>query len=65
MRLLLTTITLFLFITCIGQTQKSIAGFIQNKTGTPLETVTILIKGTSLGTATDSNGRFLLTKLNG
>lgn len=63
MRLLLTTITLILVVNCIGQTQKSITGFIQDKTGTPLEAVTVLIKGTNLGTATDSNGRFLFNKL--
>jgi Fe(3+) dicitrate transport protein len=63
LKLLLTTITLILFVNCIGQTQKSIAGFIQDKTGTPLEAVTIVIRGANLGKATDANGRFLLTKL--
>lgn len=63
MKYLLTITTLFLFVNIIGQTPKSLAGFIQDKTGTPLEAVTILIKGTNLGTATDSNGRFLFTKL--
>lgn len=63
MKFFLTIITLFLFFNSIGQTQKSLSGFIQDKTGTPLEAVTVLIKGTNLGTTTDASGRFLFNKL--
>lgn len=63
MKFFLTIITFILSVNCIGQTQKSITGFIQDKTGTPLEAVTVLIRGTNIGTATAANGRFLLDKL--
>src|SRR5262245_15516254 len=63
MKYFLTILTLILFVNCIAQTQKAITGFIQDKTGTPLDAVTVVIKGTNLGTATDASGHFTFNQL--
>lgn len=41
--------------------QKKITGVVKDSKGEPLPGVTVLIKGTSLGTATDTEGRFTLS----
>lgn len=63
MRFFLTIITVILFTTCIAQTQQSITGFIQDKSGTPIEAVTVVIRGTTTGTTTDAHGQFMLNRL--
>jgi TonB-linked SusC/RagA family outer membrane protein len=40
--------------------QKEISGMVSDKQGIPLPGVTVVIKGTSLGTVTDNDGRFQL-----
>ena len=63
MKYFLTILTFILFVNCIGQTQKSITGFIQDKTGTPIDAVTVIIKGANHGTATDASGHFTFNQL--
>src|SRR5690606_41037366 len=40
--------------------QRVVSGIVSDSTGTPLQGVTVLIEGTSRGTATDQSGRFEL-----
>ncbi|UOQ70167.1 carboxypeptidase-like regulatory domain-containing protein [Hymenobacter cellulosilyticus] len=44
-----------------GAAEQVISGRVADKNGQPLPGVTVLVKGTSTGTATDNEGRFQLT----
>lgn len=44
-----------------SQQQQTISGTVKNKEGLPLDGVTVQVKGTSVGTATDAQGRYSLT----
>lgn len=48
-------------ILVIGQEAKTIHGIVNDQTGMALPGVTILLKGTTVGTATDVNGKFTFT----
>ena len=58
MKILITV--LFCFSFCVIQAQQSITGTVVDELGDPLPGVNILIKGTSNGTVTDTNGNFTL-----
>lgn len=45
------------------QQQKSVSGKVSDKTGQPLPGVTVLIKGTTKGTISDSEGKYNLTEV--
>ena len=49
-----------LLITCLIYAQKLVNGTVSDPNGDPLIGVSILVKGTNLGTATDVDGRFSL-----
>lgn len=60
---------LFLFMTAsvFAQNQRIITGTVTNQDNTPLSGVSITLKGTAIGTSTDTSGRFSIsvTGLNG
>lgn len=54
-------LTLLLLLLCYAQSfgqERTISGRLTDETGLPLPQVTILIKGTSIGTATDADGNY-------
>ncbi|HEU5366198.1 MAG TPA: carboxypeptidase-like regulatory domain-containing protein, partial [Hanamia sp.] len=59
-KLLLSTFLCFCFAIGFAQ-QREITGTIKDKSGTPLANVSVLLKGTNLGTTTDANGTFNLS----
>jgi Fe(3+) dicitrate transport protein len=46
-----------------GQTKRSITGRVTTETGDPIESAHILISGTSVGTSSDAEGKFLIRGL--
>ncbi|HOI47920.1 MAG TPA: carboxypeptidase-like regulatory domain-containing protein, partial [Prolixibacteraceae bacterium] len=46
-----------------GQQQKSVSGRVTDNSGAPLPGVTVVVKGTSVGTTTGANGNFLLNNV--
>ncbi|MGN6530360.1 MAG: SusC/RagA family TonB-linked outer membrane protein [Ginsengibacter sp.] len=56
-KLLLTAFFGFCLTVAFGQ-QREITGIIKDKNGSPLANVSVMIKGTELGTTTDPNGMF-------
>ena len=48
-----------------AQKQEVITGTVKDETGAPLPGVTVLFRGTSIGTATDIDGKFSLVKVEG
>lgn len=59
-KLLLCTFLCFCFAIAFAQ-QREITGKIKDKNGTPLANVSVVLKGTNLGTTTDANGTFSLS----
>ncbi|MGN6541926.1 MAG: SusC/RagA family TonB-linked outer membrane protein [Ginsengibacter sp.] len=59
-KLLLSTFLSFCFAIAFGQ-QREITGTIKDNRGTPLANVSVMLKGTNLGTTTDANGKFSLS----
>ena len=53
--------SLFIFSPTLAQTQHEVSGQVTNKAGQMLPGVSVNIKNTSLGTATDVNGNYKLT----
>ncbi len=49
----------------VGQESKVVSGKVTNTTGEPLPGVTVLVKGTTTGTITDSNGQYILRGIPG
>ncbi len=47
----------------VGQQQKSITGKVNDSSGSPLPGVTVLVKGTSNGTITDSEGNYSISNV--
>ncbi len=45
----------------VSQQQNSVSGIVKDESGQPLPGVTVLIKGTTLGTSTDANGAFSIS----
>jgi TonB-linked SusC/RagA family outer membrane protein len=43
--------------------QRTVSGLVSDRTGSPLPGVTVVIKGTTTGTITDANGRYIFTSL--
>lgn len=41
--------------------QKSVSGIVKDETNTPIPGVSVLAKGTTVGTVTDNNGKYSLT----
>ncbi|HBE40170.1 MAG TPA: SusC/RagA family TonB-linked outer membrane protein, partial [Bacteroidales bacterium] len=56
----LLVVTLMLFQPSASAQQKTITGTVTAADGTPLPGVTVLVKGTTLGTLTDINGKYSL-----
>src|ERR1044071_4618436 len=61
MRKLLLSLTAFLFLTGTLLAQKSITGTVTDDKGNPLPNVSVVVKGTTMGTVTKSDGTFSLT----
>jgi Fe(3+) dicitrate transport protein len=60
MKYLITIIAIILTLHCVPQTGKSISGFVFDKTGSAIEAVNIVIKGTNQGASTNEKGYFSL-----
>ncbi len=61
---LLLCMVLFAFLPLLGFGQtKTIAGIVNDETGNSLPGVTVLVKGTNIGTVTDIEGKFSLVKI--
>ena len=63
------SLPVLLFLFCIGFSASSqgqtVTGTIVDETGKPLKSASILVKGSSVGTTTDDNGRFSITASSG
>jgi TonB-linked SusC/RagA family outer membrane protein len=61
-RILLSMVLLMVLLTGMASAQqKSIAGAVTDETGAPVPGVTVLVKGTTVGTVTDFDGKYTLT----
>lgn len=60
-RLFLLIIALLLTSSLFAQEKKSISGFVKDINGEPMVGVYVIVKSTTIGTATDLNGKFTLT----
>ena len=61
MRKLLLSLTAFLFLTGTLLAQKTITGTVTDDKGNPLPNVSVVVKGSSTGTITKSDGSYSLT----
>ncbi|GAB3012073.1 TonB-dependent receptor [Niabella terrae] len=54
---------LYASLTALAQTDREVSGIVTDNRKQPLEGVTVMVKGTSLGTVTDTSGHYVLKSL--
>ena len=64
-RISMLQLLIFLSVLLGNAQETSLSGKVSSKDGNPLPGVTVVVKGTSTGTITDSNGHFVLKSIAG